>query len=198
MKANMTVYITRTITDTKTGKVIKRYRKKQSKSFVKAFMQHLEAMMAHAYNAQSDSVTIKDTSNTERSVNVYTTDSQLYFGVEAPVNTDTYGVQIGTGTTAPAVADYTIETQIAHGTGAGEMEHGATGVGSATVSGSDMEMTITRAFVNNSGGAITVKEVGLTAETQSTWMFLLLRDAVNDAVADGQTYTVTYTFTTTV
>jgi len=193
------LYITRTITDTKTGKVIGGHRRRLCKSFVKAFMQHLEILMAHAFDASSDLVSIKDVDGTDRSVSVGAIDSDLYFACEAPPNEGLYGTLIGIGTTAPAVADHTIETQILHGISTAEkMEHGATSIQSAGVSGSDMEMTITRAFVNSSGGTIVVKEVGVVTKTKTTWYFLILHDAVDDSVANGQTYTVTYTFTTTV
>lgn len=193
---NMNLYITREIRD-KNGKLIKRWRRRQSKSFVKQWMQLLEAIMAHAYGANADAVTIKDTGNTNRSVFAQVTDSYYWLAAEAPANTSTYGTQIGTGTTAPTTADYSMETQIAHGVGAGQMQYGACSVQSAAVNGASMEMNITRAFVNGSGGAITVREVGLVVDTIG-FMFLVLRDAVNDTVNDGQTYTVTYTLQTTV
>ena len=199
MKANMNLYITRTITDTKTGKVIKQHRKKQCKSFVKAFMQCLELLMGHEKGENSDDITIKDTANAPQTATWRTDNADDHGGVEAPANIDTYGIQIGTGTTAPTVSDYTIETQIAHGAGAGQMQYGAGSVQSATVSGAKMEMTITRAFVNASGGSITVKEVTLVTTWQPFFYnFLWLRDAVDDAVGDGQTYTVTLTLETTV
>jgi len=200
MKGNLNVYITRTITDTKTGKIIKKFRKKQSRSFVKAFMQCLELAMAHVGAQQSTNVTIKDTSNADNLCSFGDDDAKQHFGVEAPANIDTYGIQVGIGTTAPTVSDYTIETLILQGAAASKLVYGATTVQSATVSGSNMEMVMTRAFVNSSGGTITVKEITLvcTWKVTAQYKHLLIRDAVNDAVNDGQTYMVTYTFTTTV
>lgn len=198
MKGNVNLYITRIITDTKTGKIIKKYRRKQSKSFVKAFMQTLEAQFAHASGVLCDAVSIKDTAGANHDVTM-ASDADYYNALEAPANTELYGVHIGIGTTAPTVNDYAMETKIAHGSVATKMEYGACGVGVATVSGSDMELNITRPFVNSSGGSITVKEVGIVcATTIGPYYHLITRDAVDDAVADGQTYTVTYTLTTTV
>lgn len=190
--------ITRTIRD-KNGNIVKQV-KSEAKSFVKAFMQCLEVVIAHNSGNPSDGATVKDTSNADQGINVSTEDADENFACESPANDDSYGVQIGIGTTAPVVTDYTIETQILHGVStASKMEHGATSVQAAGVSGSNMEMTITRAFVNSSGGTIVVKEVGLVNTwTTADWKFLLIHDAVNDSVADGQTYTITYTFTTTV
>lgn len=199
MKGNLNLYITRTITDTKTGKVIKRYRKRQAKSFVKAFMQLLEIHMAHAWSESSGAVTIKDVGGDEQSMTVSDTSSDQFFACEAPANQSYYGIQIGTGITAPAIADFTLETQIAHGAVATQMQYGTCSVQSAGIVGATMEMTITRAFVNASGGLITVKEVGLVCTSDEvTFDFLLIHDAVDDAVADGQTYTITYTLITTV
>lgn len=200
MKGNLIIYITRTIKDTKTGKVIKRYRKKQSRSFVKAFMQCLELAIAHQGGINSTNVTIKATNNADNVCSFGDDDSKHNFGVEAPANIDTYGIQVGIGTTAPTVSDYTIETLILQGAVADKFVYGATVVQSATVSGSEMNMIMTRVFVNNSGGTITVKEVTLVCTWKITAQYkhLLLRDVVNDAVNNGQTYTITYTFTTEV
>lgn len=181
----------------KDGKIVK-VRKKQSRSFVKAWLQLIEMALAHPYNTASDSVNITDTSNTARACSWATEDAQTHWALEAPVSNTNYGVLIGTGTTAPATADYGMETLIAEGAGAGQMNYAATSVLAAGVSGANMEMEMTRAIVNNSGGSITVKEVGLVVQNATTWYFLIVRDAVNDAVSDGQTYTITYKFTTTV
>jgi len=197
MKPNLNVYITRTIMDTKTGKTIKKYRKRQARSFVKAFMQFMEIMTAHAYNVASGAVNITDTGGTPRSTSYSVESQQRATYGEAPANDSSYGIQIGTGTTAPAITDHTLETKIGHGVGAGQMQYGACSVQTAGVVGATMELNIVRTFINGSDDTITVKEVGWVVGKELTF-FLWIRDAVDDAVANGQTYTVTYTLTTTV
>ena len=194
MPANLDVFITRTITDTKTGKVIKRYRKRQSKSFVVAFIQILSALMGHTFNAGSDSITVTDTSNAGQTVDADTETRKCTLASEEGAGSGLVGIVVGTGVTAPDIDDYTLETKIAQGVGAGQLQYGACGVGVPAKVGATYEMVITRAVVNGSGGTITVKEVGLYCRDQMTnWYFLLLHDAVDDAINNGQTYTVTYT-----
>ena len=80
-------------------------------------------------------------------------------------NDDNYGIQIGTGTTAPAITDYRLTSLIPNGTSAGQMQYGAVTVMSPVINTTNNTgyITVTRAFTNNSGGSITVSEVGLVA-----------------------------------
>jgi len=68
------------------------------------------------------------------------------------------------------------------------------------VDGANVDFDMTRAFSNESGGTITVKEIELICkDTSHTWYHLLLRDVVADHdVDDGFTLTVAYTLRTTV
>jgi len=169
----------------------------KSHSFVKQFLQQMELSIAHAASVASDSVTIKDTSNADNLIAFATAAANTYWALEAPANTSTYGIQIGTGVTAPATADYTVETQIAHGVGAGQMQYGATGVCAAAVVGANMDLVIARPFTNSSGDSITVKEITAVFSTQGKYN-LGAHDAVNQAVANGESLVVTYVMRTTV
>jgi len=71
------------------------------------------------------------------------------------------GIVIGTGNTAVAIDDYSLETLIADGSGAGEMDYQLTAVGASVVSAPNCGFLVERAFVNNSGAEITVRESGL-------------------------------------
>jgi hypothetical protein len=141
---------------------------------------------------------ITDTSNVVQSA------SSADIRLEAADNTDVYGIWVGTGNTAVAVSDYTLDTKIDHGTGAGELDYNANTYIAATISGDNIVYKVYRTFANGSGGPITIEEVGLIAKTVDPYYYLILRDtkdangvALSIAVPDGQTATVTYTFTQT-
>ena len=114
------------------------------------------------------------------------------------VEGENVGIQVGTGTTAPTPTDIAIETRIAHGRGATELEYGGCELIGITFSDPNGEFTIRRYFTNASGGPITVNEVGMysigTDKGNGIWPFLVARDKVDPgvAVADGELLRVTY------
>lgn len=164
----------------------------KSHSFVLQFQQHLEAILARPSGGTADTPTALDTSNTSRGL---TTAIAVTTALEATATTENFGILIGTGITAPTNTDYTIETQISHGTGAGQLAYQATSMGSAAVVGANVDTVIVRVFVNSSGGAITIREIGLVGK--NSWYFLLARDAVNQAVANLEVAVVGYIIRTT-
>jgi len=176
----------------------------KSHSFVLQFLQLLEISMAHVQTIASDTVSIRDTGNTLRSISNSSATNQnalYYWSTEAPSGTSTYGIGVGTGTTAPATSDYVLETPIAHGTGAGQLQWASCGVGGAGIAGANVDSVIIRTFINGSGGSITVREIGLMttwASGTTQYNFLIAHDAVNQAVADGEVAVVAYTMRTTV
>ena len=181
----------------------------KSHSFVLQFLQNIESVMAKTIAADSDAVSIVDTGGTARSINTYTFfgsgNSRNCYGLyswEAPATITTYGILAGTGTTAPAANDNAMETLIAHGVGAGQLYYGGTGTAGTVVSGSNCDLTISRLLGNTSGGTITIREVGLAVGMQggssTYYYFLQAHDAVNQAVASGETAIILYTLRTTV
>ena len=190
------------IYDNASGRLVKSTGTMKSHSFVMQFLQILEGLIAHSYGVVSDQVSTLDTSNTSRLTPGSNVNNSTVCCVEAPANTSLYGIQIGTGTTAPATTDYAVQTIIAHGVGASKMQWGACGVSTAAVVGANVDLTITRAFVNSSGGAITIREITLVCSevysSTTQGYFCLSRDAVNQAVANAQTAVVTYVIRTTV
>ncbi|GAI34202.1 unnamed protein product, partial [marine sediment metagenome] len=112
------------------------------------------------------------------------------------------GIQVGTGTTAPTPTDYALETRIAHGASAGQLQYSGTELLPLTYAAPDVSFTIRRYFTNGSGGSITVNEVGIYAliATTTAWAVCAARDVVSPgvAVADGEILRVTYVPQTTV
>jgi hypothetical protein len=75
-----------------------------------------------------------------------------------------YGIQIGTGDTAPSTGDYNLASLITHGTGSSQMLHYG-GVFSYIEDEPSLEssFTISKVFENKSGDSIVVKEAGIFA-----------------------------------
>jgi hypothetical protein len=115
------------------------------------------------------------------------------------------GIVIGTGVGAVAPLDYALGTKVAHGTGAGQMEHGGTEILIPTFADPNGSMVMRRYLRNNSGGNITVQEVGIYAtgvkygDDAHIWLFCVARDLTGGfAVADTEILRVTYTVQITV
>ncbi len=194
----------------------------KSHSFVLQFLQIQEALFAKPLinTTPSDTVTIKDSTNTGRScystiiaptgaTNYNEVNAVAYSNpctpitgftcLEAPSGNVYYGILIGTGVTAPTNVDYSMETPIAHGNGGGQLQWQATSVGAAAVVGANVDLVIVRPFVNSSGGSITLREIGLAIPANSVTTYTLLaHDAVNQAVANTEVALASYVIRTTV
>jgi len=193
----MRAYYQLTITD-KHGKIVRRTRKRRCRSWVKQWLQIFEVYTAHDYGSAPVSVSTLDTSNTARA---NTFDATVYnnLAMFALDNDSTYGLVVGTGTGAESNTDYALGTQIDHGVGSGQLDHGAHSKTTTAVVGSNVDYQISRTFYNGSGGSISVTEIGIYLKSKSAWIFCILRDVISAvAVANTQTLTVTITFRTTV
>ncbi len=124
---------------------------------------------------------------------------KINFDASAAAGDVTHGIIVGTGDTAPTINDYALQTPIAHGSGAAELEYSAVTI-AAPASGTNVsQFTITRDFSNAAaGGAITVNEIGLYVKgydiEDNTYYFMIIRDKIDGGIAvpDGQTLTVNY------
>lgn len=191
MKINM--YYRHTITDID-QRIVSKTHWKKSHSFVLQFLQvAVESFINHAYGG-SVSVTVKDTSNTNRTLFISATNGAL-----AGVGIDTYGIQLGTGVGAVSNADYKLGTPITHGVAAGNLQYGACSYTSAAVIGANVDLYFQRPFVNGSGGTVTPTEVAqiwdASAGVQAP--FCISRDLSTQAILNTQTDTVQYLWRTT-
>ena len=121
--------------------------------------------------------------------------------MDAGANDASHGIVCGTGDTAVTNVDYQLETQIAEGAGAGQLNHGSQAFTAAAVVGTNVDWVLTRAFTNNSGGAITIKEIGLyTWNVDFSYGFCMVRDVLSTPkeVPDTEIATIQYTVRTTV
>lgn len=105
----------------------------------------------------------------------------------------TYGIVVGTSDTAFNVEQYALGALIAHGTGAGQFTYQASGFNSKAYALKVWTATSKRVFNNNSGGDITVKEIGLYPQNHDV-IFLMERSVLSPTVLvpNGAQLTATY------
>jgi hypothetical protein len=113
------------------------------------------------------------------------------------VSITTYGIVVGTGDTAFSAEDYILSALIAQGVGAGQFSYqgGTSDVSAYNAGTKTWKTTQTRIMNNNSGGSITVKEVGIIAWNSNALHYSLWERSVLSptvAVANGAQLTVTY------
>jgi hypothetical protein len=116
----------------------------------------------------------------------------------------TNGIVVGTSDTAFSIEQYSLGTLITHGNGAGQLAYNISthsGYGSGcpipayTGGTKTWETSHSRIFNNNSGGSITVKEVGIYSSGSFGLSAIMMERSVLSptlAVADGAQLTVTY------
>lgn len=170
----------------KNGKIVKDFTR-ECNSYVRQFVEIIRGSM----NNTTDNII--DTTNTARAL--ITTTS--IFKTTASSGETTFGIRVGTNSTAVSISDYELGAIIAHGTSSGQLQYGACSVGTPSVVGSTCSFTVARTFTNNSGASITVKEVGL-AVANSTRYYLIERTLLNFDIANTESATVTYTISVSV
>lgn len=169
----------------KQGKQISYYRW-YGRSFVKQYMQIVATQISA--NTPQETVTEVDQTTTAVAVDVFN------LNATGGSTSNLKGITVGTGSTAVDILDSKLGTIIAHGNGAGQLNYGATSFDAVTVSDPNCDFVITRTFTGNAVDSVTVREVGLqvNAETSTTYC-LAAREIVNQAVGVGLTLTVTAT-----
>jgi len=115
-------------------------------------------------------------------------------GAEAPANTDSYGILIGSSDIPVTIGQYTLGSKISHGTGAGQMIYNAVTV-ETMIKDTTYMFRVIRTFTNNSGGTITVREMALVLSlTYPSHCVMLARDVITGGinVPNGSTLTLRY------
>ena len=188
------------------GKLIEE-KKFKSKTWVSNFIKMLRTMMyPYATAGRFDSeITLMDVNGVSKTFKggeaSSTSNIYMAIGVRAPAGDDEGGILIGSSDTPYDKDDYSLASKIEHGTGTGQMTYGDTTVEDVSETASGAYFRIIRAFTNNSGDAITVKEVGLAVcnyyEGGSHNKFLICRDVLSSpiSVPDGASLTVRYKIT---
>ena len=180
------------------GKLVKDTGPLPSHSYVIQFLELIAAI--HAWTVTD----ITDVTGAEARLVTPDEGLGLYGRVDAGLGADTHGIVVGTnaGPTALDNENYKLDTKIAHsGDGtAGTFNYQAVIFVKAREVGANIELDISRPYLNETGNTITVKEIGIICRnSEDTKYHLLLRDVVTDEpVEDGYTLTVVYTLRTTV
>lgn len=173
----------------KQGKVISRSRQKP-RSFVRAYNHIINVQFAQS---STPAIQTKDITGTLKNLTAVWTNLMC----DGAVGETDLGIIVGTGTTAVTIEDYKLETPIAQGVGAGQMEYQAETFTQPQVAGNECSFTTQRIIVNNSGDIITVREAGIYVfgRSDTDGYYCGARDVLASAqpVPDGGSITITYT-----
>ncbi len=164
---------------------------KEANSLVNAFIALMQAQLMAGF---STTISVKDTSNTSRSI--YNAAPYINaFTAYSGAGVLTQGIVVGSGTNAVAVSDYNLQTLIAHGVGSGQLEYSAMEVPQTfIISGSDAYFTMRRTVINSSGNDVTFNEVGLIVDTVNgyAYKFLIDRTLSTQVIGNGLGKVITY------
>jgi len=193
----------------KDGKLIQRHRQRSHSWVRNAY----NMMFSNAAQKDVDDVTFgagklcfKNTAGTLRNAALIGAPSGSVDGTaqgyRAPAGADTKGILVGSGTNAESFEDFALQTPIAEGTGADELNHVESEAHSVAYADTTLTDTLIRYFNNNSGGNVLVNEVGIVEYGMFATMnyILMVRDVLGATVTvpdTGQlkvTYTISLTY----
>ena len=173
-------------------------------SFVQNFAYLLNSLCARLAPNGGVGLPMKDTANTSVTAGACNNGASYYnwfYTAAAAIGIDTYGMVVGTGVTPVALTDYKLDVPIAQGAGAGQMKYSAASYQVGKISsGANRSYKLIRFFANDSGGAITVKEVGFIARPYNhligQFNILICRDVLGAPVTvnSGEGITVEMAF----
>jgi len=198
----------------KNGNLIKEV-KQEAKCFVKNFAETLYGMLSR------EAVYIHTPDNVVHNLNIvypeslYGDGSKDWYYLEsrhleakAGADNDSFGVLVGTGTTAPTNEDYKLESQVPQGTGDNQLDHNPVTVSTVTEDtvNNITYFDISRIFYNLGAVDIGINEIALYVRARVyvrnansipmdfDYKYLVIRDvlATTVTVPAGGTLTVTY------
>jgi hypothetical protein len=200
-------YLTVVVRDSE-GKVVKIHRQR-SHSPTANF---IGLMLPLTYfNVTGNSYTLKNTGGATYGYKpaIYPTAQCISY----PISTNNYPsyivmIQVGSGSQPDPYSAYSLAAPIANGSGTGQLIYGNPSVpSSVTVSGSEAYFTVSQTFNNNSGGTVTITEVGIITYLQFAQSYnsnvinfgqvLIWYDVLSSpiSVSNGGSVTIYYTFT---
>jgi hypothetical protein len=152
-----------------------------------SFVQNMKRWMCEVLNSETYPVwNFVDTGGNNRTRSLGADPASI----NAPTGDDNYGILVGSSDIAFDVAQYNLGSKIPNGSGTGQIGY----QGVTIYQDQPNQRTWQRAFVNTSGGDITVKEIGLVAKVG--YYALLARDVLSTPVTvpNYGTLVVRYTF----
>jgi len=173
---------------------------RKAKSFVIAFLEHVESALLGETNS------IEDTGNVARTIYAPEDTSGAIGGwlrCDASDDDDVYGIVVGSDATAATNTDPSLNTQISDGAAAGNLEYDGPAWEPTAEVGANVDFEMRRTFTNSSGGNVDVKEIGIYVKTEDTGdtvrVFCIAREVITTVtVADSETLEVVLTLRTTV
>jgi hypothetical protein len=165
------------------GRIVKRG-KQPIKSWVKAWIYYLYASFA------TTTINSLDITGTSRTIS-----NNYSLNMNGSPGETARGIVVGTSDTPVTKDDYKLGSQIAHGNGTGQLMYGAVSWDTPTAYGTGYLIRGIRVFTNNSGGDVTVKEIGCYA-CNGAYYFCIIRDVLTTPVTipNGYSWTVRYNF----
>jgi hypothetical protein len=172
---------------------------KKSHSFVEQFLISLMHLMSDATIITNIFTDVNGITRSGASKSNWVT-SNYPFSMDGAINNANYGIVIGTGNTAVTISDIDLDTQIAQGTGSGQMSHAAQNHIAVAENGAYLELKWSRTFSNSSGATITVAEIGSKIFLNASYYVLMCRDVLGATVpvGDGDNLVVEYIWRTQV
>jgi hypothetical protein len=195
------MYLEWDVTD-KDGKLIDKGRK-ESQTWVGNIVRFLWMLfqganvtsVASRYQADTPAA-IRNTANTSKAMGLVSSNS-TYLGVGVGAG-ELVGIVVGASDAAVNINQYDLVSKILHGAGAGQLFYGANTVDSLSETSSTFTFRVVRSMTNQSGGSVTVREIGLFIKLSTSpgdiYVSMLARDVLSSpiTVPAGSTLTVRY------
>ena len=111
------------------------------------------------------------------------------------------GIQVGSGTSAPSASSPYLESLILNGTSPGQLVYGSFSYISPSISSYPITIQATNTFINNSGGSVTVGEIGFAPQmvdmgsSDQYFAVLIAHDVLSPAVSVPNEGRITVTYT---
>jgi len=166
----------------KDGEVVEKYRQKLH-SWVRNFAHALRGILC--CNTCDPCETVIDVNGNSYPYPRTFAQSVPVLRVDEAAGSIKKGIVFGTGTTPASPDDYKLESPIPHGTSSGQLNYKECTVRGVEEITNGARITIVRMATNESGGDITVSEVGLIAEASNLQAngniyFLILREVLSE------------------
>ena len=197
-------YLTIIVRDSN-GKVVKVHRQR-SHSPTKNLLQLL--IPFYYLNSNNIGIAIVNTSNSSTIFTPSTVAGISYPSNQANRSSYLVMIQVGSGSQSNPYNAYSLAAPIANGTDTGQLVYGTPSVSaSITASGSSAYFYVSQTFNNNSGGTVTITEVGIITNINiygpyggnnySLGNILVWYDVLSSSisVSNGGSVTIYYTFT---
>jgi len=174
----------------------------KSRSFVGNFLTILyNSFYANSANALNFSLTqaYPSSGSCQANTNLSGSSANPWFTVTAGSGDASWGIQVGTGTSAPSITDTSIESLIPNGSSAGQLSYGSMTLIPPVINSSNNTgyTQIQRVFINQSSASITITEVAVVMGFGGTpCKYLIIHDLLPTPVTlqPNGSVTITYQF----